>query len=384
MSLVTYIKKLALSLWFQSALLLLICLFATLQAIGNDEIANFVIFKTATQRFLSHTNMYEYIEYGIIWDQYLYAPCFVMLFLPFAYLPVGISIFLWLAAGAALFFFALKKLPLTETQRAIVFFVALIDLVNSLQNLQTNALNTAFMLLIFSSLHNQKPVWAGFFTALCLGIKIYPAASALLFLFYPGKLKFLGSTALFTVALFFLPFLFVPADYYLSCLQSWKETLIGDAGSYEAGKSASLIGANYTWLARPIDPLYLQVGGLLLVFLPLFKLLKKQVNLHFILLYLSLIMLFVVIFNHAAESPTYVIALTGVAIWYAASPKKLFEHILLALVFAGCVFLPTDLYPKWLRAEYFVPLKIRVIPVTILWLKILYDLISYKPKTVEA
>lgn len=190
MSLITYIKKPALSPYFQSALLLLICLFATIQAIGNDEIANFVIFKTATQRFFTHTNMYEYIEYGIIWDKFLYAPCFVMLFLPFAYLPVGISIFLWLAAGAALFFFALKKLPLTETQRALVFFIALIDLVNSMQNLQTNVLNTAFMLLIFSSLHNQKPVWTGFFTALCLGIKIYPAASALSLL--PRETKIFG------------------------------------------------------------------------------------------------------------------------------------------------------------------------------------------------
>lgn len=107
-------------------------------------------------------------------------------------------------------------------------------------------------------------------------------------------------------------------------------------------------------------------------------------DLHFILLYLSLIILFVVIFNHADESPTYVIAITGVALWYAASPKKMTEHILLALVFAGCVLLPTDIYPKWLRAEYFVPLKIRVIPVTLLWLKILYDLLSYKLNTVEA
>ncbi len=376
------IKKLALSRYFQVALLVFICILATLQAVSQDEIANFIIFKTASQRFLLHQNLYDYISYGIIYDKFLYAPSFSLIFLPFTLLPDSYSIFIWLLFGALLFYYALQKLPLTQTQKTIIFFIALIDLVNSLQNLQTNALNTAFMLLIFTSLQNNKPIAGGFFTALALSIKIYPAATALLFLFYPNKLKFLGTTLLCTLAFFALPLLVVPSDYYLSSLLNWYKTLASDTDVMAIWNSPSLIGINYTWFPQTLNHFYLQAGGLLLVFLPLIKILKNQVDKSFIFLYLALIMIFVVIFNHAAESPTYVIAITGAAIWYTVSEKSFINNALLILLFIGCILLPTDIFPQWLRKEYFMPLKIRVIPCTLIWIKILYELLTYKPKAV--
>jgi len=377
-NLINHIKKLALSDYFRLGLLLVICIVVCIQALGLDQIANFIIFKTTSQRFLAQENLYDYIQYKIIYDKFFYAPQFALFFLPFAVLPIKVSVLLWLILGSSLFYLALQKLPLTTLQKSILFFIVLIDLVNSLQNLQTNALNTALMLFVFICLHSNKPIWAALCIAICLSIKIYPAAAGLLFLFYPNKIKFLLWSLLFTALLFLLPLLIMPQSYYFSSLENWVKAVAEDANDKFIYNSPSLIGINYTWFSKPFNHFYIQLAGLLLVFLPLIKLVKKQTDTTFVLLYLSFIMLFVVIFNHATESPTYVIAITGAAIWYVVSPKSVTNNILLLLLFIACILLPTDIYPNWLRKEYFMPLKIRVVPCLLIWIKLFYELLTYK------
>ena len=378
------ILNLLTSKYLRLSLLVLLCLLLGIQALYNDEIANFIIFKTSSQRFLHHENLYDYIQYKIIYDKFFYAPQFAMFFLPFALLPIKLSIVLWLLLGAALFYFAIQNLPLSNNQKTIIFFIALFDLVNSFQNLQTNALNSAFMLFSFSFLHNQKYIWAALCVAFCLSIKIYPAAAALLFLFYPNKLKFLLWCSLLTAAFFLLPLLIVPKEYFFSCLNNWLKSLTEDANDKFISNSPSLIGINYTWFSKPINHFYIQLVGLVLVLFPLFKILKKETDTTFILLYLSFIMIFVVIFNHAAESPTYIIAITGAAIWYAISPRSIMNNALLILLIVACILLPTDIFPHDFRKNYLEPLKIRVIPCLLIWLKLFYELLTYKPLQASA
>jgi uncharacterized membrane protein YkvA (DUF1232 family) len=360
-------------------LLVVLCILLSIQAIWNDEIANFIIFKTSSQRFLNHENLYDYIQYKIIYDKFFYAPQFALFFIPFALLPIKLSIVLWLFLGAALFYIALEKLPLSNNQKTIIFFIALFDLVNSFQNLQTNAINTALILFIFLFLHNHRFILAAICVAFCLSIKIYPAAAAILFLFYPNKLKFLMWCGFFTALFFLLPLLMVPKEYFISSLQNWFQTISEDATDKFISNSPSLIGINYTWFSNPINHFYIQLIGLIALLIPLYKILKKQTDTFFIPLYLSFIMVFVVIFNHAAESPTYIIAITGAAIWYAISPKNILNNTLLILLIVACILLPTDIFPHEFRKQYLAPLKIRVIPCFLIWIKIFYDLLTYKP-----
>lgn len=372
------IQKLALSANFRLALLAAIVLIIAIQAVLVDHVANFVIFKTASQRLLNHENLYDYIQYDIIWDKFFYTPQFALLFTPFTFIPLPVSIFLWSLLGSLLFYLALQKLPLSNTQKAVLFFIILIEMINSLQNLQTNVLNTALMLFIFSCLRDNKPFIAALCVAICLSIKIYPAAAGLLFLFYPNKIKFLAGCLLFTTALFLLPLLVLPKEYLMETLQNWVTTVSDDSKDKFIFNSPSLVGANYTWFTHPLNHYYIQITGLLLALVPLIKLIKKQTDTNFILLYLAFLMIFVVIFNHAAESPTYIIAVTGAAIWYVISPKSMINNILLILLFVACTLLPTDIYPRWLREEYFMPLKIRVVPCLLIWGKLFYELLSYK------
>lgn len=379
MTLTSYINNLVLSKYFRVILLFILCLAVGIQILYNDSIANMIIFKTSSERLLHHENLYDYIQYKIIYDKFFYAPQFTLFFLPFAALPISVSIFLWLFLGAGLFYFALQNLPLSTTKKTIIFFIALSDLVNSFQNLQTNAINAALMLFVFIFLNNQKYILAALCVAFCLSIKIYPAAAALLFLFYPNKLKFLLWCGLFTLLFFLSPLLIIPKEYYFSCLQNWIKAISEDANDNFIYNSPSLIGINYTWFSKPMNHFYIQLSGLAIVFIPLYKIFKKQTDTTFVLLYLSFIMLFVVIFNHATESPTYIIATCGAAIWYSLSTKSWLNNLLLVLLIFGCILVPTDLYPEFIRTKYLTPLKIRVIPCLFIWIKIFYELIIYKP-----
>ena len=172
------------------------------------------------------------------------------------------------------------------------------------------------------------------------------------FLFYPNKLKFILWCAVFTVLTFLIPLcILYQKSIIFPAIQNWVKAVTEDASDKFIANSPSLIGINYTWLARPLNHFYIQLTGLILLFIPLYKTIKKETDTGFILLYLSFLMLFVVIFNHATESPTYIIATAGAAIWYAVSAKSTFNNILLILLIFGCILVPTDLYPAFIKNE---------------------------------
>ncbi|MFI5141388.1 MAG: DUF2029 domain-containing protein, partial [Bacteroidia bacterium] len=60
------------------------------------------------------------------------------------------------------------------------------------------------------------------------------------------------------------------------------------------------------------------------------------------------------------------------------------NNALLILLIVACILLPTDIFPAALRKQYLVPLKIRVIPCLLIWLKIFYELLTYKPLQASA
>jgi len=131
-------------------------------------------------------------------------------------------------------------------------------------------------------------------------------------------------------------------------------------------------------------------GGMLtgvgvLMFLAPFTQIKKYSNPVFRQLILASLLIWVVLFNHKAESPTFIIAIAGVAIWYFSQPKS---SVNLALLISTVLFTqlaPTDLYPSSLRETYFIPYVIKVFPVILVWIKVLYDsLWTVKPLEVES
>ncbi len=80
-----------------------------------------------------------------------------------------------------------------------------------------------------------------------------------------------------------------------------------------------------------------------------------------------------IIFNHKAESPTFIIAVGGVAIWYIASKRTFLDKTLLFLVFVFTTLSPTDLFPK-IIFKYLDYNIVKALPCVLVWIKLQIDL----------
>jgi hypothetical protein len=77
--------------------------------------------------------------------------------------------------------------------------------------------------------------------------------------------------------------------------------------------------------------------------------------------------MFCVLFNHGAESPSFVIAVAGVAIWFAVSERDRFTWGVLAVVVIGTVLSASDAMPTGLRREIFQHYRLKTLPILLVW-----------------
>jgi hypothetical protein len=97
-------------------------------------------------------------------------------------------------------------------------------------------------------------------------------------------------------------------------------------------------------------------------------------------------MVFCVVFNHRAERQSAVIALSGMVIWYLASPRAVWRTALFAIVYFLVGVSSTDLVPRAVR-QILAPEARFSIPLTILWLVMLCELAlerNHRPPMAEA
>jgi hypothetical protein len=84
-------------------------------------------------------------------------------------------------------------------------------------------------------------------------------------------------------------------------------------------------------------------------------------------------MIWAVLFNHKAESPAFVIAMTGVALWFAVQHRTKVNLALLGLALVFTSFYP-DLLPQWIRETYMTPYAVKAVPCLLIWLKLQADI----------
>ena len=204
---------------------------------------------------------------------------------------------------------------------------------------------------------------------LSMYIKIFGVVAFALFLFYPDKIKAIGYAVLWTVILFALPLMVVSPDELIQQYQNWWVLLKADK---PVDFSLSIMGWLKYWFGLVPSGGMLTALGVALFLVP-FTQIKKYSNPVFRQLVLASVLMWVVLFNHKAESPTFIIAIAGVSIWYFAQPKNNFNLVLLVGTVLFTQLAPTDLYPSSIRSTYFIPHVIKVVPIILVWLKVLYD-----------
>jgi hypothetical protein len=95
----------------------------------------------------------------------------------------------------------------------------------------------------------------------------------------------------------------------------------------------------------------------------------------FRLTFLASLLVFLVIFNHKAESPMFILAVTGVAIWYSAFPQNCVRNFAMALVLVVTSLASTDLVPRHWRDTITTPLVLKTVPCILAWLVMQFDLL---------
>lgn len=338
---------------------------------------NYVIFKQSFEHLLTNKNLY--LSYPAeYFDLYKYSPAFALFMGLFYYLPDLLGLILFNLLNISVFIIAMQKLKLPRESYKFLFLFVLTELAISLSMTQTNILIAGLIMLAFSRFEEDKPLLSSLCIVLTFYIKIFGIAAFALWFLYPNKLKFLLYSVCWFLFFAVLPVIFISANSLQQQYQNWLVLLKND---HDASYGASFLGWMHSWFHLNFSKTATVAVAALVFCLPLFKV-KLYKLYSFRLQMLASVLLWVVIFNHRGESPTYIIAMAGVAIWYFSQKPVRSNTILLWLALIFTSFSSTDLItPGWINNRFIEPYSIKAIFCCIIWFKLIYDLITekYKP-----
>lgn len=340
---------------------------------GPGSYNNYLIFVKPFFNLLAEKNLYlEYPSY--YQDTYKYSPTFALFMGPLALLPTWLGLFLWNALNNAVFYFAARRLFPDARRQALFLLLVLIDVLTALHNAQANCLLAGLMLWTYLHLQNRRAAWAGLCLALAAFIKVYGIAVGVLFLFYPGFWRNALWAAAWMTALAAAPLLVVSWPAFLMIYRGWYDIVRESA----TGIQLSLIGILQSWFGFPLRLRGLvQAVGLGLLVLPvLYR--RAWGEADYRRLYLASLLIFVVIFNQMAESPTFIIAVAGFMLWFIYYGRRTaLGWPLFWLVFVFTTLSATDLLPHAVRKAYFDVYKLKAVPMVVAWAVIQAQLLLY-------
>ena len=295
-------------------------------------------------------------------DYYKYSPTFALLFAPFALLPLTAGLLLWTAANAGALYWALGRIFSGEqllAARGIVF----VDAVGSMQNAQSNVLSAALMVLAFADLERRRELSAAVSVTLATLIKLFPITAAAVAIFRPYRVPRFALWGLLCGAIgLAAPLLVVSPDHLMELYRSWGALSKTDA--LTRGYSVMELLEMLFHQGWPNAPLQLLGAAILLAPLRRYWLYGNE---RFRLFFLASVLMFCVIFNHKAESPTFIIATVGAAIWFLTSWRTPLDVAAFALFVIGTTLSSSDVMPESLQEGFFEPYRLKTVPVLAVW-----------------
>ena len=307
-----YNKPFVLTLYFG------LSLFAVVKSVIVNHIHNnYFVYKYGFINVIhQHTTFGPQLEH--FKDLYHYGPVFALLMAPFALLPDGLGVILWVMFNAWALYIAIKLLPLKENHYVVILLICAHELMTSSSNVEINPLIGALIILSFVFIRDKKDFWAAFVIVLGTFIKLYGIVGLAFFFLSQDKLKFVLSLLFWSVVLFLLPMLISSPSYIIQTYHDWYGDLV-TKNLRNIGPSLqdiSVMGLirnifNYQQLSN----ITVLIPGILLfsiwyVRIKYFNVITYQ------LLLLASTLIFVIIFSSSSESPTYIIAFAGVGIWF--------------------------------------------------------------------
>ena len=365
------------------------------------EYNNYVIFKQSFVHLIAQEDLYRAWP-SEHWDLYKYTPTFALFFGIFGVFPDLWGLIGWNLLNAGVLAAGVTALgALSQRGQALGLLFLWPELLISLQNEQSNALIAGLLMLALGGLERAKIIRPAVWIVCSVFIKLFGIMALALLPFYrkwPASLLWsLGIALLMGI----FPAFILPVNYYQSMLHSYAGMLQHD---HSVSYGMSVMGWLQAWLGTmaslPVPKTPVVGAGLLLLLLPVLRVWLRhirtegwlgswwrdgiQVSRAFRFLWLASLMVWMVIFNHKAESPTFIIALSGILLAYANSPRTALDRVLLISCWVLSSWSPTDLFPAEWRKEWDEPLQLKVFPYILYWMRILWLMWTPEPRHREA
>ncbi|HEX6534729.1 MAG TPA: glycosyltransferase family 87 protein [Gemmatimonadaceae bacterium] len=343
---------------------------------------NFAIFRAAFGHLAAGRDLYAPYPDQYL-DLYKYSPTFALCFAPLAALPLFLSVLAWSALNTLLLWWAVSRV-LPERQSTVALALIYLEALRSMQRAQSNALVAALILFAFVALERRRQLGAAAAIAAGTMVKIFPIAALALAVPHPRRRRFALLFAGVMAALIALPLLVtspraLAAQYHWWWLRLARDSHatggVGGGGLYGGVMQQLRIWLGVHWPNWPV-----QLAGTVILLLPLALRPGAWRDPDFRLRMLCSLLVYLVIFNHQSESPSFVIAMTGIAIWYVATPRSAVHGALVVLAILLVSLSSTEITPHAWQRAIFVPYRLKTIPCVLVWLVMQGELLGIVPR----
>ena len=368
-------RKIIIGLW------LVVALVAAIKQFVIGKYNNYLIFKHVFFHTIEKKSLYGLYPESYF-DHNHYGPIFSVFIAPFAVLPDAVGMPLWAVFNAAVLIYAITKIPVDTQKVNWILWICFHEFLTAILGFQFNPIMTAIIILSFVYITEEKDIWAAFCIALGTFIKLYGVVGLAFFFFSKNKPKFILSLVLWSLLFFGLPMLISSPEFILNSYKEWAFRLVeknNENAGLDSMQDISVMGmVRRIFQAPELSNLLFLVPGLALFGLPYLRL-KLYSNENFRLLLLASVLIFTVIFSSGSESPTYIIAFVGVAIWFVLQEKPISKSAWFLFIFAMILtsFSPSDIVPRFLRETYIRPYALKALPCVLIWGRIIYEMLFF-------
>lgn len=346
---------------------------------GEGAYNNYLIFRNVFTNTLAERNIYlQYPE--IHFDSNHYGIFFSVLIAPFALLPDWLGMPLWNVANTLIFIFAISKLPLSEPKKAFFAWLCLQEFITASVSLQFNIALTGLLMLSAIYIYERKETQSAISMLIGFFVKLYGIVGLSSFFFIKNKFRFILSFLLYGSVFLLLPMLLSSPQFGIQSYADWFEALARKNGTNTVlgnRQDYSIMGIVRRVLGNAeISNLVFLIPGLALFALPYLRI-KQYKHLPFQLMILASTLLFVVLFSSGSESPTFIIAVAGVMLWFLIQKKRsaIVYGMLIFVIVLTC-FGFSDLFPKFIKENYIMKYSLKALPCAVVWFRIIYELLT--------
>ena len=269
-------------------------------------------------------------------------------------------------------YFALR-LALDPSQRLDAIQLTGIGLITTIDGTQTNMLIAALIVLAFAALERRRIRLAALAIAGGTLIKLFPAAALAFALPLRARWRFGVTFAGMLAVLVALPLTVTSPATLIAQYHSWYA--MGSVDALDRGASVMRLLHDLFGYAGPNWPV--QLAGTVLLLLPLVR--GRWSDADHRRSFLASLLVYSVIFNHKAEHPSYIIAVVGIAIWYAVGARTAAKSVLTGAVFVSTVLAFIGVAVPQPLSNTMLPLELAAAACTLAWLGMQVELLDLVP-----